>query len=91
MNNTSSDNVFLLKLRVTEQEALYEKLADRDREIDRLQAQLDKHRRMNFDSRSEKVSQCIVQMESDLNWLKQESDILIVRADDPVVPTSPHS
>lgn len=52
MNNTSSDDILLLKQRLTEQEALnralLEKLADREREIDHLQAQLDKLRRMNW-------------------------------------------
>lgn len=47
----------LLKQRLSEQEALnralLEKQADREREIDHLQAQLDKLRRMNFGSRSE--------------------------------------
>ncbi|WP_341768753.1 transposase, partial [Escherichia coli] len=42
--------------------------------IDHLQAQLDKLRRMNFGSRSEKVSRRIAQMEADLNLLQQESD-----------------
>ncbi len=60
MNDASSDDILLLKQRLTEQEALnralLEKLADREREIDHLQAQLDKLRRMNFGSRSEKVS-----------------------------------
>ena len=60
MNDISSDDILLLKQRLAEQEALnralLEKLADREREIDHLQAQLDKLRRMNFGSRSEKVS-----------------------------------
>ncbi len=58
MNDISSDDILLLKQRLAEQEALnralLEKLADREREIDHLQAQLDKLRRMNFGSRSEK-------------------------------------
>lgn len=70
MNNTSSDDILLQKQRLAEQEALnralLEKLADREREIDHLQAQLDKQRRMNFGSRSEKVSRRIAQMEADL-------------------------
>ncbi|OKP55801.1 hypothetical protein A8A03_18930 [Escherichia coli] len=45
-----------------------------EREIDHLQAQLDKLRRMNFGSRSEKVSRRIAQMEADLNRLQKESD-----------------
>lgn len=60
MNDISSDDIFLLKQRLAEQEALIhalqEKLSNREREIDHLQAQLDKLRRMNFGSRSEKVS-----------------------------------
>ncbi|MCZ6951849.1 transposase [Escherichia coli] len=58
MNDISSDDIFLLKQRTAEQEALIhalqEKLSNREREIDHLQAQLDKLRRMNFGSRSEK-------------------------------------
>ena len=54
--------------------ALLEKLNEREREIDHLQAQLDKLRRMNFGSRSEKVSRRIAQMEADLNRLQKESD-----------------
>ncbi len=54
---TSPDDILLLKQRLSEQEALnralLEKQADREREIDHLQAQLDKIRRMNFGSRSE--------------------------------------
>ncbi|WP_192892680.1 IS66 family transposase zinc-finger binding domain-containing protein, partial [Escherichia coli] len=52
MNDISSDDIFLLKQRLAEQEALIhalqEKLSNREREIDHLQAQLDKLRRMNF-------------------------------------------
>ncbi len=66
MNDTSSDDILLLKQRLAEQEALIhalqEKLSNREREIDHLQAQLDKLRRMNFGSRSEKVSRRIAQM-----------------------------
>jgi transposase len=54
MNDTSSDDILLLKQRLAEQEALIhalqEKLSNREREIDHLQAQLDKLRRMNFGS-----------------------------------------
>ena len=64
MNDISSDDILLLKQRLAEQEALnralLEKLADREREIDHLQAQLDKLRRMNFrtnGSRSEPASE----------------------------------
>lgn len=73
MNDTSPDDILLLKQRLAEQEALIhalqEKLSNREREIDHLQAQLDKLRRMNFGSRSEKVSRRIAQMEADLNRL----------------------
>lgn len=89
MNNTSPDDILLLKQRLAEQEALnrtlLEKLADREREIDHLQAQLDKLRRMNFGSRSEKVSRRIAQIEADLNRLQTESDTLTGRVDDPAV------
>jgi transposase len=89
MNDTSSDDILLLKQRLAEQEALnralLEKLADREREIDHLQAQLDKLRRMNFGSRSEKVSRRIAQMEADLKALQKESDTLTGRVDDPAV------
>lgn len=50
-----------------------------------LQAQLDKLRRMNFGSRSEKVSRRIAQMEADLKALQKESDTLTGRVDDPAV------
>ena len=60
MNDISSDDILLLKQRLAEQEALnralLEKLADREREIDHLQAQLDKLRRTNG-SRSEPASE----------------------------------
>lgn len=83
MNDTSSDDILQLKQRLAEQEALnralLEKLADREREIDHLQAQLDKLRRINFGSRSEKVSRRIAQMETDLNPLQKESDTLTGR------------
>jgi transposase len=89
MNDTSPDNILQLKQRLAEQEALnralLEKLADREREIDHLQAQLDKLRRMNFGSRSEKVSRRIAQMEADLKALQKESDEITGRVDDPEV------
>ena len=89
MNDTSSDDILLLKQRLAEQEALIhalqEKLSNREREIDHLQAQLDKLRRMNFGSRSEKVSRRIAQMEADLNRLQKESDTLTGRVYDPAV------
>ncbi len=89
MNDTSSDDILLLKQRLAEQEALIhalqEKLSNRKREIDPLQAQLDKLRRMNFGSRSEKVSRRIAQMEADLNRLQKESDTLTGQVDGPAV------
>ncbi|HAU3160325.1 TPA: IS66 family transposase [Salmonella enterica subsp. houtenae] len=89
MNDTSSDDILLLKQRLAEQEALIhalqEKLSNREREIDHLQAQLDKLRRMSFGSRSEKVSRLIAQMEADLEALQKESDTLTGRVDDPAV------
>jgi len=90
MNGTSSDEILLLKQRIAEQKALnralLEKLADREREIDHLQ--LDKLRRMNFGSRSEKVSRRIAQIEADLKVLQKESDTLTGRVDDPEVQRS---
>ncbi len=92
MNDTSSDEILLLKQLLAGQEALnralLEKLADREREIDHLQAQLDKLRRMNFGRRSEKVSRRIAQMEADLKVLQKESDTLTGRVDAPEVQRS---
>ncbi|MNB84298.1 Transposase IS66 family protein [compost metagenome] len=92
MNDTSSDDILLLKQRLAEQEVLLqvlqEKLASCEREIDHLQAQLDTLRRMNFGSRSEKISRRIAQMETDLNRLQKESDVLTGRVDDPAVQRS---
>jgi len=90
MNSPLPDDIDKLKHLLAEQEALnralLEKLADRECEIDKLQAQLDKLRRMNFGSRSEKISRRIAQMEADLNRLQKESDTLTGRVDDPPVP-----
>ncbi len=89
MNSSPPDDIDELKRLLAEQEALnralLEKLNEREREIDHLQAQLDKLRRMNFGSRSEKVSRRIAQMEADLNQLQKESDTLTGRVDDPAV------
>ena len=77
MNDISSDDIFLLKQRLAEQEALIhalqEKLSNREREIDHLQAQLEKPPRR------------IAQMEADLNRLQKESDTLTGRVYDPAV------
>lgn len=90
MDNTPPDDILLLKQRLAEQEALVrtlqEKLSQREREIDHLQAQLDKLRRMNFGRQSEKMARRIAQMETDLKRLQQESDVLTGRVDDPPVP-----
>ncbi|MCW2482687.1 IS66 family transposase, partial [Candidatus Symbiopectobacterium sp. NZEC135] len=90
MSIIPSDDILLLKQRLTQQEALIqalqEKLNEREREIERLQAELDKLRRMNFGSRSEKLSRRIAQMEARLTALQQESDVLTGRVDDPAVP-----
>ncbi len=79
MNSPLPDDINELKRLLAEQEVLnrtlLEKLADREREIDKLQAQLDKFRRMNFGSRSEKISRRIAQMEADLNRLKKRKVI----------------
>ncbi|EFE7250270.1 TPA: IS66 family transposase, partial [Escherichia coli] len=56
MSSSLPDDINALKRLLAEQEALnralQEKLNEREREIDHLQAQLDKLRRMNFGSRS---------------------------------------
>ena len=76
MNSLLPDDIDELKRLLAEQEALnralLEKLNEREREIDHLQAQLDKLRRMNFGSRSEKVSRRIAQMEADLKAARPE-------------------
>ncbi len=89
MNDIPSDDILQLKQLLAEQDALnralLEKLAERERQIDQLQAQLDKLRRMNFGSSSEKVPRRIAQMEADLKALQKESDALTGRAEDPAV------
>ncbi|MBW9722740.1 IS66 family transposase, partial [Escherichia coli] len=76
MSSSLPDDINALKRLLAEQEALtralLEKLNERDREIAHLRAQLDKPRRMNFGSRSKKVSRRIAQMEADLNRLQKE-------------------
>ncbi|OKW43682.1 hypothetical protein AWP78_17835, partial [Escherichia coli] len=78
MNDISSDDIFLLKQRLAEQEALIhalqEKLSNREREIDHLQAQRKNPRRITFGSRPKKAPRRIAQMEADLNRLQKESD-----------------
>ncbi|TFA23219.1 transposase, partial [Escherichia coli] len=59
MNDISSDDIFLLKQRLAEQEALIhalqEKLSNGERKIAHLRAQRNNPRRINFGSRSKKV------------------------------------
>ncbi|MBH3039386.1 IS66 family transposase [Serratia marcescens] len=90
MENTLPDDIEQLKRLLAEQEALNRalqaKLEEREREIDRLLAQLDKLRRMNFGSQSEKISRRIAQTEAELKALQQESDAITGRVDDPEVP-----
>lgn len=75
-------DILQLKQHITEQEtlkrSLLEKLADREREIDHLQAQLGRLRRMNFGRYSEKVSRRITQMETDLNQVQKKTLTLLV-------------
>lgn len=90
MNESLPDDIALLKQRLAEQEALNRllqaRLEEREREVDYLQAQLDKLRRMNFGSRSEKVAKRIAQIETRLTAMQQESDERTGRVDDPPVP-----
>lgn len=90
MEDALPDDIEQLKRLLAEQEALNRalqaKLEEREREIDRLLAQLDKLRRMNFGSQSEKISQCIAQTEAELKALQQESDTITGRVDDPEIP-----
>lgn len=90
MNDNLLNDIALLKQRLAEQDArilaLEAKLDAREREVDYLQAQLDKLRRMNFGSRSEKVAKRIAQIEVRLTAMQQESDARTGRVDDPPVP-----
>lgn len=90
MENALPDDIEQLKRLLAEQEALNSvlqaKLEEREREIDRLLAQLDKLRRMNFGSQSEKISRRIAQTEAELKALQQDSDAITGRVDDPEVP-----
>lgn len=76
MNDNLPDDIALLKQRLAEQEALNRLL----------QAQLDKLRRMNFGSRSEKVAKRIAQVEARLTAMQKDSDERTGRIDDPPVP-----
>ncbi|QGY33167.1 IS66 family transposase, partial [Pantoea cypripedii] len=90
MNEPLPDDIALLKQRLAEQQAqilaLEAKLASREREVDYLQAQLDKLRRINFGSRSEKVAKRIAQIEAQLTAMQKDSDERTGRVDDPPVP-----
>ncbi|MNF52355.1 Transposase IS66 family protein [compost metagenome] len=90
MKKPLADDIQQLKRLLAEQEALnrvlHAKLEAREREIDRLLAQLDKLRRMHFGSQSEKLARRIAQTEADLKVLQQESDAITGRVDDPQVP-----
>lgn len=76
MEYQPTDNIHLLKQQLTEQDrvilAQRESLEEREREIDRLRAQLDKLKRMNFGRRSEKVAHQIEQFEQDLKKREKE-------------------
>lgn len=90
MENPLPNDIEQLQRLLAEQEALNRalqaKLEEREREIDRLLSQLDKLRRMNFGSQSEKISRRIAQTETELKALQQESDAITGRVDDPQVP-----
>ena len=58
-HNELARRVPVVEEKIRGMERRVEKLNEREREIDHLQAQLDKLRRMNFGSRSEKVSRRI--------------------------------
>lgn len=90
MNENIPGDIILLKQRLAEQEALIlaleGRLASREREVYYLQAQLDKLRRMNFGSRSEKVAKRITQTDARLTAMQKDSDARTGRVDDPPVP-----
>lgn len=95
MSGAFTDDILLLKQRLAENEALIhalqEKQANQEREIDHLLAQLDK-RQMNFGSRSEKVSRRIAQMETELNRMQNEGEMLTGKYPSDAVPSvaDPH-
>lgn len=88
MNITPYDDILVLKQRLCEQDALIMVLREKlnKREIERLQAELNNLRRMNFGHRAEKLSRRIAQRESRLTTLQQQSDPLTDRVDDPAAP-----
>ncbi|AZU48823.1 transposase of IS66 family [Aeromonas hydrophila] len=90
MEKSLADEIQRLKRLLAEQESLnrvlHARLEEREREIERLLAQLDKLRRMYFGSQSEKLARRIAQTEAQLQILQQESDTLTGRVDDPAVP-----
>lgn len=90
MEKSLADEILRLKRLLAEQESLnrvlHARLEEREREIERLLAQLDKLRRMYFGSQSEKLARRIAQTEAQLQILQQESDTFTGRVDDPAVP-----
>ncbi len=90
MEKLLADEILRLKRLLAEQESLnrvlHARLEEREREIERLLAQLDKLRRMYFGSQSEKLARRIAQTEAQLQILQQESDTFTGRVDDPAVP-----
>ena len=90
MEKSLADEILRLKRLLAEQESLnrvlHARLEEREREIERLLAQLDKLRRMYFGSQSEKLARRITQTEAQLKILQQESDAITGRVDDPAVP-----
>ena len=90
MEKSLADEILRLKRLLAEQESLnrvlHARLEEREREIERLLAQLDKLRRMYFGSQSEKLARRIAQTEAQLQILQQESDAITGRVDDPALP-----
>ncbi len=86
MEKSLADEILRLKRLLAEQESLnrvlHARLEEREREIERLLAQLDKLRRMYFGSQSEKLARRIAQTEAQLKILQQESDAITGRVDD---------
>lgn len=90
MEKSLADDIQRLKRLLAEQESLnrvlHTRLEEREREIDRLLAQLDKLQCMHSGSQSEKLARRIAQTEAQLKILQQESDPLTGRVDEPAVP-----